>query len=80
MHQSTSSGGLGSFNQLSHTNRMAQGGFRPYRSYKGNLPTILVIPAPNFSAAFAKVGYLGLKNILENNEINYTIFTIFQES
>ena len=41
-------------------------------------PTILVIPETNFSATFAKVGYLGLKNISENNDINYTGFTIIQ--
>ena len=46
----------------------------------GEFPTRLVIPATNFSATFAKVGYLGLKNILENNEINYTKFTIVQSS
>ena len=46
----------------------------------GEIPTRLVIPATNFSATFAKVGYLGLKNILEKNEINYTKFTIVQTS
>ena len=46
----------------------------------GELPTRLVIPATKFSATFAKDGYLGLKNILENNEINYTKFTIVQAS
>ena len=44
----------------------------------GDFPTRIVIPATNFSATFAKVGYLGLKNILEKNEINYTNFTIVQ--
>ena len=43
-------------------------------------PTRLVIPATNFSATFSKVGYLGLKTILENNEINYTKFKIVQAS
>ena len=42
----------------------------------GEFPTRLVIPAINFSVSFAKVGYLGMKNILEKNEINYTKFTI----
>ena len=46
----------------------------------GDLPTRLVIPAKHFSSTFAMVGYLGLKNILEKNEINYTIFTIVQAS
>ena len=43
-------------------------------------PTRLVIPAKTFSDTFAKVGYLGLKKILEKNEINYTRFTIVQAS
>ena len=47
----------------------------------GELPTRLVISATNFSAnPAAKVGYLGLINILEKNEINYTKFTIVQAS
>ena len=46
----------------------------------GEFPTRLVIPATNFSSTFAKIGYLGLKNILEKNEINYTKFTIVQAS
>ena len=46
----------------------------------GEFPTRLVIPATNFSATFAKVGYLGLKNILKKNEINYIKFTIVQAS
>ena len=46
----------------------------------GEFPTRLVIPATNFSATFAKLGYLGLKNILEKNEINYIKFTIVQSS
>ena len=33
----------------------------------GEFPTRLVITAVNFSASFAKVGYLGLKNILKKN-------------
>ena len=44
------------------------------------LPTRLAIPATNFSATFAKVGCLELKNILKKNEINYTKFTIVQAS
>ena len=46
----------------------------------GEFPTRLVIPATNFSATFEKLGYLGLKNILEKNEINYIKFTIVQAS
>ena len=39
-----------------------------------------MIPPKHFSATFAKFGYLGLKNILEKNEIHYTNFTIVQAS
>ena len=46
----------------------------------GGFPTRLLTPATDFSSTFAKFGYLGLKNILENNEINYIKFTIFQAS
>ena len=46
----------------------------------GEFPTSLVIPATNFSATLAKVGYLGLKKILEKNEIKYTKFIIVQAS
>ena len=49
-------------------------------SNMGKFPTRLVIPATNFSATFAKFGYLGVKKILEKNEINYTKFTIVQAS
>ena len=46
----------------------------------GEFPTRLVISATNLSATFSKVGYLGLKKLLEKNEINYTKFTIVQAS
>ena len=45
-----------------------------------DLPTRLVIPETNFSDDFEKVGYLGLKKMLDKNKINYTGFIIFQES
>ena len=41
---------------------------------------MLVIPETNLSATLEKVSYLGLKNVLEKNEINYTRFTIVQKS
>ena len=47
---------------------------------KDELTTRLVIPAKYFSDTFAKVGYLGLKKIFKNNEMNYTKFTIIQAS
>ena len=46
----------------------------------GEFPTRLVIPEKQLTATSAKVGYLGLKNIFEQNEINYTKLTIFQAS
>ena len=46
----------------------------------GEFPTRLVIPATNFSATFVKVGYLGLKKMLEKNKINCTKFTVVQAS
>ena len=42
----------------------------------GNYPTILVIPATNFTATFEKVGFLGNKSILDRNSIIYSRFTI----
>ena len=39
-----------------------------------------MIPEKKISDTFAKIGYLGVKNILEKNEINYTKFTIVQAS
>ena len=36
----------------------------------GNYPTRLVVPATNFTAAFPKVGYLGIKKILDDNGSN----------
>ena len=39
-------------------------------------PTRLIIPATNFTATFSKLGYLGLKVILDKNQILYNKFTI----
>ena len=44
----------------------------------GKFPTRLVIPAINFAATFAKVGYLGLKAILGNHQVKYKKYTITQ--
>eukprot|EP00957_Ditylum_brightwellii_P077623 5899262-Ditylum_brightwellii.AAC.1 len=46
----------------------------------GSFPTRLVIPATNFTATFSKLGYLGIKQILYDNEVNYSRFTIIQAS
>ena len=36
----------------------------------------LVIPETNFTATFAKVGYLGLKAIIDNHLVNNSKYTI----
>ena len=46
----------------------------------GEFPTRLVIPATNFTATFAKVGYLGMKSILDNHQMDYKKYTIAQAS
>eukprot|EP00957_Ditylum_brightwellii_P173578 13215950-Ditylum_brightwellii.AAC.1 len=42
--------------------------------------TRLVIPATNFAATFLKLGYLGIKRIFDDNNINYAKYTITQAS
>ena len=37
----------------------------------GEFPRRLVIPETNFTATFAKFGYLGPKAILNNHQVNY---------
>jgi hypothetical protein len=46
----------------------------------GNYPTRLVVPATNFTAAFSKLGYIGIKKIIDEAGINYTSKTIVQAS
>ena len=46
----------------------------------GDFPKRLVIPATHFTATFAKVGYLGLKTILDNHQVYYIEFMITQAS
>ncbi len=40
----------------------------------------LIVPATNFTEAFPKVGYLGIKNIFDQNGIDYSGSTIIQAS
>ena len=47
---------------------------------KSEFPKRLVIPATNFTATFAKVGYLGMKSILDNHQVDYKKYTIAQAS
>jgi hypothetical protein len=42
----------------------------------GVYPTRLVIPASNFTSTFPKMGYFGIKGILESHGIQYTSSTI----
>jgi hypothetical protein len=46
----------------------------------GEVLTHLVIPAMNFTAAFPKLGYQGIKNIYDEAKIDYTKKTIVQAS
>ena len=45
-----------------------------------NYPTRLVVPANNFTSAFPKLGYMGIKKIFDDNKINYKKRTIIQAS
>ena len=38
---------------------------------KGGILTRLVIPVTNFTATLSKIGYLGIKIMLEKEEVNY---------
>lgn len=46
----------------------------------GNCPMRLIIPATNITSAFPKVGYLGLKCILDEHKICYSCRTTVQAS
>jgi hypothetical protein len=46
----------------------------------GNFPTRLVIPATNFTSAFPKLGYMGIKKIFDDEKVNYMKKTIVQAS
>jgi hypothetical protein len=48
--------------------------------YDGNFPTRLVVPAMNFTAGFPKLGYMGIKSIFEEHNINFDTRTIVQAS
>jgi hypothetical protein len=43
-------------------------------------PTKLVAPATNFTLVFSKLGYIGVKKIMDNAEINYSRKSIIQAS
>ena len=46
----------------------------------GNYPTRLVVPATNFTAGFPKIGYLGIKNLFKEYNIEYGQRNIVQAS
>jgi hypothetical protein len=46
----------------------------------GTFPARLAIPASNFTAAFPKMGYLGIKRIFDLNKVPYAKRTIVQAS
>ena len=47
---------------------------------KGGFPTRLVIPATNFTAAFSKIGHLGIKKCLDKGKVNYSRNSVVQAS
>ena len=47
---------------------------------EGNFPTRLAVPATNFTSGFPKIGYLGIKRILDENKVDYMSKTIIQAS
>ena len=47
---------------------------------KGEYPTMLVIPAKNFSATFSKIGYLGIKCMLDKGKVIYSRVSVIQAS
>jgi len=47
---------------------------------EGNFPTRLVVPATNFTSAFPKTGYMGIKRILDYDKLDYMSKTIIQAS
>ena len=47
---------------------------------QGEYPTRLIVPARNFVSAFPKMGYKGIKNILDKHKVQYMLQTIIQGS
>ena len=43
---------------------------------EGLFPTRLVIPVTNFTSTFSKMGYMGIKKLVDNNLVNYSKCTI----
>eukprot|EP00957_Ditylum_brightwellii_P159522 12142954-Ditylum_brightwellii.AAC.1 len=52
---------------------------KDHKKRKGdNFPTYLECPATNVAATFSKIGYMSIKKILDDNNIDYSKFTITQ--
>ena len=47
---------------------------------EGDFPSRLIVPANNFTSAFPRLGYLGIRRIFDSNKIKYEINTITQAS
>eukprot|EP00957_Ditylum_brightwellii_P112125 8549326-Ditylum_brightwellii.AAC.1 len=47
---------------------------------QGDFPTRLVILAANFAATFLKIGYSGIKKVLDEHRVDYMKHTIIQLS
>ena len=45
---------------------------------KGEFPTRSVISATNFTVTFSKIGYLGIKRLLDKRKVNYSRVSIVQ--
>ena len=41
-------------------------------------PTRLAIPITNFTVTFSKLGYVGIKKVLDNNDVNHERFMVKQ--
>ena len=50
------------------------------RNEEGDFSTTIIVPATNFTAGFAKLGYLGIKRIFKEENIDCFSATIVQAS
>eukprot|EP00957_Ditylum_brightwellii_P189528 14426894-Ditylum_brightwellii.AAC.1 len=48
------------------------------REENRDYPTCLMIPETHFTAFFFKIGCLGIKWVLDENKVNYAMFTIIR--
>ena len=50
------------------------------RNLDGDFPTRIIVPTTNFTVGFTKLGYLGIKRIFKEGNINWFYATITQTS